>query len=169
MQHSFDIGIAHKYGVNIAIFLNNIAFWVQKNGANKRHYSNGRYWTYNTIESYSKLFPYWSIQTLRTTIKKAINEGLLLKDNFNVSTYDRTTWYALSDIGLNLFPALNNLDPAQQPICENQQMESLESTNGFVGIPIPDSKPDNKPDNIISILTSHKKPNQKITRKTFNP
>jgi hypothetical protein len=180
MQHSFDILIAEKYGVNVAIFLNNIAFWIQKNGANKRHFYNDRYWTYNTVESYSKLFPYWSVQTLRTTIKKAINLGLLLADNFNVNTYDRTTWYALSDDGLSLFPALSSLEPAPVFICENQQMDLPESTNGFVRInqPIPDSKPDIKTNKTITEksvspifatlkkykIRHPKKPNEKVIR-----
>ena len=107
MQHLFDIGIASKFGVNVAIFLNNIAFWIAKNKANNRHYQDGRYWTYNSQESFQQLFPYWSRQNIRTVIKSAKDQGLIIDDNFNKSSYDKTKWYALTDLGLSLFPSLS--------------------------------------------------------------
>ena len=49
MQHTFDIDIAAKYGVEEAILLNYFDFWIQKNEANDRHFHDGLYWTYNSI------------------------------------------------------------------------------------------------------------------------
>lgn len=144
MQHSFDIIIAEKFGVNVAIFLNNIAFWVKKNQANNKHFYEGRHWTYNSQEALTQLFPYWSRQNIRTILKDCLSQGLLLRGNFNETGYDRTTWYALTDLGLSLFSCFNN---TQQSIGEIQPIDLVKPTESLVesNQPIPDSKPDIKP------------------------
>jgi hypothetical protein len=141
MQHSFDISIAEKYDVNVAIFLNNLGFWIKKNQANKKHFHNGRYWTYNSSEALSIIFPYWSSDQMDRLIKKCVSLGLLLLDNFNETSYDRTRWYGLTDLALEL---LNFGIP------RNHGMDSAESRNrnSDIAEPIPDNKPDNKPDKI---------------------
>ena len=72
MEHNFNVEIAKLYGVNVAIFLNNLLFWVHKNRANKQNFRDGNYWTYNTVEAYTEIFPYWSYDQIRTIIKKCI-------------------------------------------------------------------------------------------------
>ena len=152
MQHSFDIMIAERFGVNVAIFLNNIVFWIKKNQANERHYYDGRFWTYNSQAAFLKLFPYWSRKTLRTTIDAANKHGLIMQGNYNKSAYDRTTWYALSDFGLSLFPLLNAQEPSSLLIGRDRPIDFPESafTLAESGQPIPDSKPDIKTDTISS-------------------
>lgn len=141
MQHSFDISIAQKYGVNVAIFLNNIAFWIQKNVANKSHYHDEHHWTYNTQEAYIALFPYWTRQNLRTVLKKVIDEKLIITGNYNKTKYDRKTWYAFTEKGLDLFPTLKTLG------C-NQPIEMMEPTQRLVRTnrPIADVNTDIKTD-----------------------
>lgn len=34
MKHLFDVDIAIKYGVNVAILLENMNYWIKKNEAN---------------------------------------------------------------------------------------------------------------------------------------
>jgi hypothetical protein len=146
MNHHFDTGIATKYGVNVAIFLQNVAFWTLHNQANEKHLHEGRYWTYNSQQAFSKLFPYWTRQNIRTIISTCTQENLIIVGNFNQSGYDRTSWYALTETGLALFPELDSLVSTNQCIGWNQPMDGLESTNGMVAInqPIPDIKPNNK-------------------------
>jgi hypothetical protein len=139
MHHSFDISIAETYGVNIAIFLNNMYFWIKKNQANNKHFHDGRYWTYNTIEAYTILFPYWSFKQMRTILKNLKEKGLLLSGNYNATNYDRTQWYALTDKAHEILSL---------PICPKRQIKMAKSANqtGQSGTPIPDIKPDIKPD-----------------------
>lgn len=47
MIHNFDINIAEKYGINAAIILQNMYYWIEKNRANEKHFHDGYYWTYN--------------------------------------------------------------------------------------------------------------------------
>lgn len=139
MQHSFDINIATQYGVNVAIFLNNIVFWIKKNEANKKHFHEGRYWTYNSSEALNILLPYWSTDQLDRLVKKCKELGLLLTNNFNHSSYDRTRWYGLTDKALKLF---GFSIPQNSGIEENKpRFRSRETAE-----PIPDINTDIKTD-----------------------
>lgn len=149
MEHHFSVEIAISYGVDVAIFLQNLAFWTLKNISNKQHYYDGRYWVYNTQEAYTILFPYWSRQNIRTIILKALAKDLIIKGNYNKVNYDRTTWYSLTDFCIGLFPTIQNaLLPVDKSksLGWNQPIEGLESTKCMVRTnqPIPDSKPDIK-------------------------
>ena len=103
MIHSFDPNIAKNFGVNVAIFLNNIHFWSLQNIANHKHFHDGRYWTYNTESEFLQLFPYFSRQNLRTIRASCIKNDLLVEGNYNKSGYDHTIWYALTERGMALF------------------------------------------------------------------
>lgn len=108
MNHSFDILIAKKYGVECAIFLNNMAYWIQKNSANHRNFKNGKFWTFNSHKAFGILFPYWTRQNIRTIIDKCIKKDLICRDNFNENPYDKTNWYSFTEKGLSLFNLLKD-------------------------------------------------------------
>ena len=133
MEHSFDIEIAKEYGVNCAIILKNIYFWVKKNEANERHFHDGRYWTYNSVKAFNELFSYLGESQIKTALKKLEDEGLIVVGNYNEDTRDRTKWYALTKTAYC--------------ICENRQMEQEEIANDNNNINNINTNPDNKPDN----------------------
>jgi len=150
-QHLFDVDIAVKYGVNIAIFLKNIAYWINFNRASDHNFHDGRYWTYREVKAYQLLFPYWTEKQIRTIIESSINFGLLQKGNYNKQAYDRTLWYALTDEGLKLFNIESGKrkieDKSLNPtILPNGQMDPPKRENGFdqKGGPIPNKQPDVK-------------------------
>ncbi|MFK2750691.1 hypothetical protein ACIXUO_19465 [Bacteroides fragilis] len=97
MIHCFDDKIAKELGIEAACVLHNFAFWINKNIADNHNYFEGRYWTYNTREALSKLFPYMNSLKIYRVIGKLEEEGYILKGNFNKSRMDRTTWYALTE------------------------------------------------------------------------
>lgn len=143
MHHTFDIGIATKYDTSVAIFLNNLAFWVQKNMGNEKHFYEGRYWTYNSLDAFSLIFPYWSKDQIRTVIKKCLKHDLILIGNFNKQGYDRTQWFTLTDAGLALFPLMwenHHIKPSL--MWENSHMDVVEIPHGCgeIPTPIPDTK-----------------------------
>lgn len=102
MNHSFDIYVAEKFGIEEAIFVCNFDFWLKKNKANKKNFFEGRYWTYNSVHAFEELFPYMSKRKIRTTIESLKKHGILLSGNFNTNKYDQTKWYAFSDLGDSL-------------------------------------------------------------------
>ena len=55
MKHSFDVELAKEYGILEAILIQNIYFWIEKNKANKKHFYDGRYWTYNSKKAFSEM------------------------------------------------------------------------------------------------------------------
>lgn len=144
MQHFFDIDIAVKYGTDLAIFLKNLAYWISYNKAHKQNYHDGRYWTYNTVDSLAKLFPYWSNDQIRRIIRAGIGKGLILKGNYNEKQYDRTLWYSLTDEGLDLFNIFE-----ESSISGNEEIHLAKSPNGCgeTPKPIPNRNTDIKPNN----------------------
>lgn len=134
MQHHFDVGLATKYGMLEAIILNNLEFWTARNEANGQHCHDGYYWTYNSTKALAELFPYVSQRQIQHALKHLRELGIIQTGNYNKSAYDRTLWYAFTDLGLS--------------IMQKREMEEDENANGFTPQvrPIPDRKPDSKPD-----------------------
>lgn len=95
-KHIFDIDVAQLVGLNAAVLLENIAHWCEHNAANNTNLHDGHYWTYNSTKAFNELFPYITVNALRTAIKKLKDNGLILTGNYNKSAYDRTMWYTLT-------------------------------------------------------------------------
>ena len=118
--------------------LQNLYFWIKKNEANNKHYHDGRYWTYNSTKAFSELFPYWSEKQISRILTNLENNGAIITGNYNKIAYDRTKWYALTDLALS--------------IIQDEDIHFTKQGNGndYTVKPIPDintdSKPDNKPD-----------------------
>lgn len=102
MEHSFDINIAKEIGINEAIVLKFIWYWIEKNKANEEHYYNDRYWTYNSNKALCKLFPYMTSKQIRYVIDNLAKKGVIIKGNFNKKVFDQTLWYAITDYGYDL-------------------------------------------------------------------
>ena len=141
MQHYFDINIAMKYGIQPAIILNNLYFWIEKNRANEKHFYDGYYWTYNSMKAFSELFPYMTERQIDYAIKKLVESGLVIKGNYNKSSYDRTCWYAITKSGYSI---LQNCEMdktnKEYSISQNCEMDKTNLSNGNDTIvkPIPD-------------------------------
>lgn len=127
MEHQFNVDLAGKYGIEEAILINHIFFWINKNASNDKNYINGRYWTYASAAAMSAIFPYMSKSLISRKINNLVEKGVLLKDNFNMSAYDRTMWYAFTD---NAQIELSNLG---YPFCK------MKNGNSKNAAPIPDS------------------------------
>lgn len=149
MTYTFDTELAAKYGVNEAIMLNNFIYWIAKNEANGKHFHDGRYWTYNSVAAFEKLFPFWTNKQVRNVLASLERQGVLLKGNYNEQKYDRTCWYAFTDSFV-------------KSISQNGKIDLPKTANGISekGEPIPDNKtqienPNNKP--AIQTTTPHNK------------
>lgn len=100
MKHTFDVEIAAEYGVNCAIILDNIYYWIMKNKANQKHLHDGMYWTYNSIKAFLELFPYMTRDKVIGALKKLADNGLIVEGNYNDLAFDRTKWYAITEKGM---------------------------------------------------------------------
>ena len=116
--------VASRYGMEEAVFLDAIMFWWRTNRDNDRNNYEGRWWTYNSVETYTDLFPWWSAAQVRRIIGRCKEKGALLTANFNEDKRDRTAWYSPSDELLSLYG-----ENFVTCICQNQQMQNTERTN----------------------------------------
>lgn len=105
MEHSFDIRIAEQVGINAAIILKHLYFWVSKNEADEKHYYDGRYWTYSSVKAMCELFPYLSKKQISGALDKLMSLGYIAVGNYNSTPYDRTRWFTVTDSGFRLLGA----------------------------------------------------------------
>lgn len=138
-SHVFDIDDAVKYGVDEAIILSNLRFWLTKNKANKKHIHDGYVWTYNSSSAYSVLFPYWSANKIQKTLKKMEDKGIVISGNYNKMKYDRTKWYSMPEFRItDSAISLNGLSQTGEPIPDvepnviNKRTKQFSNENRFV-------------------------------------
>jgi len=93
MKYHFEKSVAEQVGVEAAILLSNIEFWVEKNAANEKHFYDGCYWTYNTMKAFAELFPFWTEKQVRRILQTLLDSNLLKKGTYNKRSYDQTLWY----------------------------------------------------------------------------
>lgn len=143
MPIAFEMALAVMFGVEEAVLLQNLIFWVQKNKANGTHFHDGRYWTYNTAAAFEKLFPCWNQKKIYRLLDSLEAKGAIFSGNYNKLAFDRTKWYAVADELLDgeWATTWGNANPeigtSQAPITGNGITES--------GAAIPDINTDNKP------------------------
>ena len=123
-NYSFNVGLAQKYGINEAIILQNLIFWIEKNQANEVNYYDGYYWTFNSIKAFQKLFPFWTERQIRYILKSLEEKNIIKTGNYNKSKYDKTLWYTIIEKSLLQFCHIDNSKK------ENRKVKSVE--------PIPD-------------------------------
>lgn len=111
--HSFDTEIAVMYGVNAALLLQNIAFWIEKNRANGDNFRDGRYWTYMSYAAFGEIFPYLGQKQIRGALSKLKEEGLIVTGNYSKTGKTNVTWYALTDKGERLIYAQDTMPKGQ--------------------------------------------------------
>lgn len=98
--HSFYIEDAEKHGVEKAVILYNLRFWLEKNKANEKNLHDGYYWTYNSAKAFATLFPYYNSSKIHRLLTQMESEGLVLSGNYNKKGYDRTKWYSMPEFSV---------------------------------------------------------------------
>ena len=155
MNHSFNTDFAKLYGIEEAIILENIAFWIKKNESNNKNFYDGYTWTYNSAESFNKLFTYITPSKIRRCLLKLEELEVLKSGNYNKQGYDKTKWYAITNLEVSTFYKLKN---------GHYKMENglykLENRTEQIVEPIPDINTD--------INTDLKTNNKDIYTEIFN-
>ena len=167
MNIHFDSKVAKVVGVDGAIMLNYFNFWIIKNEANNKHFYDGHYWTYNSMEAFTKIFDFWSKRQIERILKNLKDKEYIITGNYNDKQYDRTCWYSLTEKGKALIDGKSHEHSFHQTvkcISPNGEMaETLISPNGEMHItkrgnayhqtvpPIPYNKPYNNTDIYMEI------------------
>lgn len=122
---SFSTEDATKYGVDGAILLHHLRYWVAKNEANDKNFHEGSHWTYNSTSAFAALFPFWTARKIGRLLQKLEDDGIIRSGNFNNKRYDRTKWFTVSG----------------NTICQKGEMHSSNMVNAITKYvePIPDN------------------------------
>lgn len=138
MEHSFNTGLAKIVGVEGAVILKHLFYWVQKNYGNNKHFYDGSYWTYNSVRGFSVIFDYLSTKQINRILNNLIDGGYVKTGNYNSNKMDRTMWYAFTEKGIELMEknglkldGTTDLPKSENAIEQNKQMDLPKSGNGF--------------------------------------
>lgn len=140
----FDSDVAMIVSTDAAVVFQNIVHWIEKNYANKNNFYDGDYWTYNSAEAFSKLFPFLTKRQMERILKELRDNDLIKTGNFNEHKYDKTMWYALTERGMTFSPMMCN------------HIRKCVDGNTQTSTPIPDIKPDIKTYSNITAIKSSK-------------
>ena len=83
--------LAVGVGLNEAILLQKIHGWLQCTP--KEHV--GRNWIYNSYRSWHEQLPFMSETSIKRAIKNLIDKGIIITENFNKNSFDKTLWYSI--------------------------------------------------------------------------
>lgn len=109
MTHFFETGFAEIYGIEAAVLLHYIHYWVLHNRANETNYRDGRYWTYNSRAAFKKLFPYMSEWRIKESLSQLQKGGMILIGCYNEKAFDRTSWYTTTDECDRLYESIDSI------------------------------------------------------------
>jgi len=144
-NYSFDISHAQDFGDREAIFIFNLAFWINHNRANKKNFHDGKTWTYNSHAAFIEIFPFWTSKQIRRVIESLLEQGVIIKGNYNKSSYDQTLWYAFADESKFLLN-LGDRCPKGQMVLPEKSNENAQK-----GKPIPDINPIYKEELLLTL------------------
>ncbi len=91
-KRSYDTEIIDRVGNNAAMLYEYIEYWCSQS----EEVHDGRRWIFHTLISFKEHFPYLSQSTIRRSLKKLEEEGLIVTGNYNKIPFDKTKWYAIA-------------------------------------------------------------------------
>lgn len=123
-----DTVLATQIGLNEAIVLQQVHYWIEVNKAKQTNFYEGSYWTYNSMKEWSKSFPFFGEKTLNRIFKNLEKLEILKTGNFNKLRMDRTKWYTIDYLKLESY--INELE-VNEDETENESSEEGD-TNGQI-------------------------------------
>lgn len=93
-----DPQVAAVIGLNEAIILQQVLYWLKKS----EHIHEGRRWIYNSYEQWQEQFPFWSTSTIGRVFRKLEEGGIVISQQLQAASYDRTKWYSVDYDTLDL-------------------------------------------------------------------
>lgn len=153
-DYHFRVAIAKEVGVDGAIMLNHLQYWILHNQAHKMNFHDGEYWTYSTKKALCQIFPFWSERQIERILNNLIKNGYLKTGNYNKVAFDRTLWYTLTEKGWKLF-ALPTVSIPPNGLMESPECVIKNPPNGGMRNhetvePIPNNNTNKKTNNNIS-------------------
>ena len=117
--------LARELGLNEALVMQQINYWIEINKRSGKNYHDGKYWTYNSIRAWQENdFDYMSVDTVKRTFTKLAKAGYLLVGNYNKDPRDKTKWYTINNDKLEeLFFEMNQRKMDEEKRVREQKLE----------------------------------------------
>lgn len=117
--------LARELGLNEALVMQQINYWIEINKRSGKNYHDGKYWTYNSIRAWQENdFDYMSVDTVKRTFTKLAKAGYLLVGNYNKDPRDKTKWYTINNNKLEeLFFEMNQRKMDEERRVREQKLE----------------------------------------------
>jgi len=159
---TLNVKLANTIGINAALVLQQIHYWIEVNKKAGRHFICGKYWCYNSIRKWQQEnFPFWCIDTVKQVFKKLEKLGLLISAQFNKARYDHTKWYTIDYEKLYSFLMGKDKKSNDEKIPNQAEEFSTKLDEGNFTQPIPDN---NNLNYNQSHYPNHKTKNEKNTK-----
>jgi len=91
----FNEDLAVLIGLEEAIVLQQIHYWLEINRKANKNFREGRYWTYNTQNDWLKDFKWMKLTTLKRVLAHLEKIGVVIAKKFNAGKWDHTKWYSI--------------------------------------------------------------------------
>lgn len=141
MEHHFNVDLAIRFGVEKAVIIQNLYFWINHNAKNKKHIYDDSVWTFNSSTAFAKLFPYIKGRTIARYLIELEKDNIIKSGNHNDNPFDKTKWYSFTN---SFLCELNDLgyDISEMMYCQNIQLDThkLANRESENGEPIPYNK-----------------------------
>lgn len=131
MEHHFNVAVAKEYGIEEAVILHNLHYWIYKNRANGVHFHEGLYWTYNSRKAFAELFPYINETKVFRVMKKLQDSGIVKVGNFSTDKMNRTNWYAITEKGDGYMVSVGYETLLGNAIVQNDSSHCVKMNNGL--------------------------------------
>ena len=98
-NHSFNITLADRYGIEGSILIEHLYWWIHKNECEEEETmtKNGRVWCYSSAKGFNRYIPYMTPKKIWRELKRLEERGVLITGNFNTKPTNQTLWYSFSD------------------------------------------------------------------------
>lgn len=108
MVNAFETEIAADVGIPAAVLLHHIVYWCDKNKQAEKNFHDGRYWVFASNVTLAERFPYLSLSTIKRALGSLISKGYVVVGCYNKLFFDRTYWYAPSELTLSIYAKCDN-------------------------------------------------------------
>lgn len=120
----FSRGLAQKIGLEKAIILQQLHFWIEINKRDGKNYYEDCYWVYSSLEQWiERDFSWWSRRKLITLFGELIELGLLIKKQFKRQILDCTNYYTID------YENLKKIDLEITAENEKKRLKKIEENN----------------------------------------
>ena len=90
--------LAAEIGLNEAIVLRQVYYWVEHYETEKKNFIDGKYWVYNSMKQWrSDNFPFMSEKTIERAFSSLRKKNLILVGDYSKDRMKRPNWYTIND------------------------------------------------------------------------